>query len=249
MNVQTGHKLAIVTRADENIRAITDVSFPLIKRFAKEWDADFIVLDGESPCNVGNGKYHYRIMEMANLLKKYERVAHIDADVIMAPTCPNLFEWVQFENVGTVFEDKGTRQADRRARLAAVQSAWRDVGWREGYINTGVFVTSFIHNLLFRPFIDEQGQEHYWTESGFDDVHLGWMLNYECFGITELPYKCNHMSMFSEPWNGSKDRLKSHIIHYAGGARFPGSGWEGKDSQEHIVALMKQDKKVLWGSE
>jgi len=246
MSIQTKRELAIVTRADENIRAITDISFPLIKRFAEKWNADFIVLDGESPCQIGNGKYHYRIMEIANLLKRYERVAHLDADVIITPTCPNLFERVIFENVGTVFEDKGTRQKDRRARIKAVQDVWQDVNWTKGYINTGVFVVSYIHDVLFRPFVDEYGKKQYWTGNGFDDVHLGWMLNYECFGVTELSYRFNHMSMFSESWN-KKDRLKSYIIHYAGGAKFLNSGWESKNSQEHIVSLMKQKKKMLWG--
>lgn len=242
-------KRLIVTRADENIQDITDVSFPLIQWYAKRCGADFMVLDGDSPYDVGNGRYHYRIMVVGELLRSgYDRVLHLDADIIISPKCVDLFDWVHPFKVGSVLEDKGTRQDDRRARIAKIQEAWGDVSWTEGYINTGVFVVSRCHDVLFRPWVDEQGEPHYWTESGFDDVHLGWMIHYECQDVCELPYKLNHMSMFSEPWNGNADRLKSDIIHYAGGAKFPGTGWHHNPFSNHTVALMKMDKERLWAS-
>ena len=240
-------KRLIVTRADENIRDITDVSFPLIQRYAKQCGADFMVLDGDSPCNVGNGRYHYRIMAVGELLRSgYDRVLHLDADIILSPECIDLFDLVHPLRVGTVYEDKGTRQDDRRARIAAIQEAWGDVGWKNGYINTGVFIVSRCHDVLFRPWVDEQGEPHYWTENGFDDVHLGWMIHNEGQDVSELHYRLNHMSMFSEPWNGNADRLKSDIIHYAGGAKFLGTGLNRSSSSNHTVALMKMDKEILW---
>lgn len=40
------------------------------------------------------------------------------------------------------------------------------------------------------------------------------------FGVFELPYQWNHTTMFSQAWNGSPDRFKSYIIHYAGAGVF-----------------------------
>ena len=62
------------------------------------------------------------------------------------------------------------------------------------------------------------------TESGPSQGHFGWKIHKHNMKVMELDYRFNHMSMFSEPWNGSKDRFDSFFIHYAGGANFPDKG-------------------------
>ena len=100
----------IVTRADKNIEEMTKETHPIIKDFAKKWGAEFMVLDHVSDCNVGDGKYHYRIMKLHELLLKYDRIIHIDSDVVINKTCPNLFDVVPEDCVGTVYEDMGSRK-------------------------------------------------------------------------------------------------------------------------------------------
>jgi hypothetical protein len=95
--------------------------------------------------------------------------------------------------------------------MKLVQKKFIDVEWQYGYINTGVFLVSKVHRNIFQPYKGE-----YWTGWGSDDVHLGFMINLYRHRICELTYKFNHMTMFSETWNGSPDHLKSFIIHYAG---------------------------------
>lgn len=232
--------LLVTTTADENIKDMTDLTHPIIKKFAKEWGADFLVLSQSASCDVPMGKIHYRIMQLYYLLNEYDRIVQLDSDVVINKGCPNLFELVPYNEIGTVFEDVGSRLENRRNRIRNVQCDWGTIGWgwEAGYPNTGVFVVSRPHREIFRKF-DNQ----YWTELGFDCVHLGYQIHVQGLKIFELSYKFNHMSMFSEPWHGSPSRFGSYIIHYAGQANFPDKGNRSR------VELIRDDIKEIWGDE
>jgi lipopolysaccharide biosynthesis glycosyltransferase len=205
---------AIVTRADENIKNLTDVTHPILKKFAKEWKSDFVILDKMADCP-GNGRFHYRIMEIYDLFSTYERVISLDSDVVVLPNCPNLFTVVPQDKIGTIFEDKGTRKLDRHLRIKKIQNQFGNVGWKTGYINTGVFLASQMHREIFTKI-----NGNYYIGRGFDDVHLGYQIHKMQFSIHELNFRYNHMSMFSESWNNNANRFDSYIIHYAGSGVF-----------------------------
>jgi len=61
--------------------------------------------------------------------------------------------------------------------------------------------------------------------------------------IYELSYKFNHMSMFSEKWNGRASRFDSYMLHYAGNAKFPGKGKRSK------IQLIKDDIRRIYESD
>lgn len=207
-------KLLITTRADDNIKDITNITHPIIKKFAKSWGADFLKLEKYADCP-GYGKYHYRIMEHYFLLNEYDRVLQLDSDILINKYCPNIFEIVPYNKIGTIFEDKGSRITERRKRIREIQELFGDIGWKSGYINTGVFLTSKIHRDIYQKINGKL-----WIKNGFDDVHLGYNIKRFNFEIFELSFKFNHMTMFSEPWNGSQNRFESYIIHYAGNGIF-----------------------------
>ena len=231
-------KLLITTRADKNIKDITDLIHPIIKSFAKKWNADFSILSHISDCDVSDGRYHYRIMRLYDLLTEYDRIIQIDSDIIINKTCPNLFNLVPYNMIGTVLEDKGSRLNNRRALINRVQEMWGDISWKEGYINTGVFIVSKSHRGIFRRFLG-----NYWVQDGFDDVHLGYQIHRLGLKIFELDYRFNHMSIFSEEWNGNPLRFDSYIIHYAGNAKFSDKGKRGK------VQLIEDDIKEIYEME
>ena len=215
-------KLLVATRTDDSVRELTALTHPIIRRFVEKWGADFLELS-EGPMDirpthpdeyVEDARRHYRIMRSSELFNDYDRILHIDSDVLIMPSCPNPFEVVPENCIGTILEDLGSRLAARRRSIFEVQQRWGDVSWKTGYINTGVFVVSREHRPIFQPVNDE-----YWTSFGVDDVHLGWQIHKHGFEIHELPYQFNHLGMFSEVWNGSPDKFDSHIIHYAGKAR------------------------------
>jgi len=212
-------KLLITSRADDNIKDMTSLTFPYIKDYAKKVNADFMQLDHESGCNHEQGKWHYRILKHKELFETYDRILHIDSDVLVGPKAPNIFEKVPYDEIGTVYEDKGSRLPARRSFMRDVQSKFGDVGWNEGYINTGFFLSSRCHKEIYSLINDE----HFYEGPGHDDVHIGYnIVKFNC-KVQELPYQWNHMTMFSEPWNGSPSRFDSHIIHYAGRGIFDGN--------------------------
>jgi len=207
-------KLAIVTRADENIKDITDITHPIIKKYADFCNAEFITnvtTTYELP------HPHYRILGLQALLEEYDRILLIDSDIFITRECPNIFDIVPTTHVGTIFEDKGSRQDHRRSLIKAVQDKREDVGWREGYINTGVFVISKEHKIIF----DEIDIDSLWLDFGFDDVELGYQINKLNIPIHELSFKFNHMSMFSEEVLGNNSRFDSYCIHFAGNGHIP----------------------------
>tara|TARA_Y100001973_G_C5199872_1_gene336808 strand:+ start:1942 stop:2664 length:723 start_codon:yes stop_codon:yes gene_type:complete len=212
-------KYLVVTRADSKVNDITEITHPILKEYAKRCNADFAILTEDSECQVGHGRWHFKIMELGNLLDTYDRILCIDSDTLVKNTCPNLFDVVPYECVGTNLEDKGSRQGERRRRIRAAGEVFGDIGWTENYINTGVFVVSKPHKVIFQK-INGQFAEHDVFDGGFDDVHLGYLIHKHGISIHELDYTFNHMGMYSEPWNGSPSRFDSNIIHYAGAGMF-----------------------------
>jgi len=227
-------KKLIVTRSDNNIKEMTDITHPIIRMFSKKWNADFEIFDHDSDCNDILGRSHYRIMKVGERLNEYDKILSIDSDVIITPNCPNLFDIVPFEKVGTIYEDKGTRQKHRQTIIQEVQKKWGYVNWQEGYLNTGVFIVSSIHKNIFEK---EQGE--YWIGFGYDDIHFGWKIHKFNYLIHELDYRFNHTTMFSEPWNGNKSRFDSYIIHYAGRGCF--------DCNSRIKQI-KKDASLVWSN-
>jgi len=208
-------KLLVTTRADEGIKSMTDYTHPVIKYYADKVGADFQVMGHESGCTHNQGRWHYRIFKHKELHKEYDRILHIDSDTVITPNCPNIFEVVPYDCIGTVYEDKGSRAVNRHERIKKAKTQFGNIDWTHGYIDTGVFLTSKIHRDIFQT-IDN----NYYEDNGFDDVHLGYLINKYKFKVHELDYRWNHMTMFSEPWNGSPSRFDSHIIHYAGAGTF-----------------------------
>jgi len=228
-------KRLICSRCDDNIKEMTDISLPLIKDYANKCNADFMVFDHISDCNDSYGKWHYRIMKMGKMLQEYDRVLHLDSDIIINKNCPDIFEHVPKDKIASVFEDKGTRTLDRRKRMEKIQKRYGSVQWHNGYINTGVFLVSKRHSIIFDTI-----QGDYWTDFGYDDVHLGYNIHRTTEKVFELDYKFNHMSMFSEPWNQSANRFDSYIIHYAGKGIF-------NPKFKNRIEQMKHDKEKIYG--
>jgi lipopolysaccharide biosynthesis glycosyltransferase len=210
-------KLLVATRADEKISPMTSLTLPLIQKYAKDCGADFHILNQEPPAWTPEHppRAHYRIMKFYDLFEEYDRILSVDCDLLICKNCPNIFETVDPDKVGSIYEDVGHAQDHRRGQIRAAQEQFGDVGWTEGYINTGFAVFSKKHRDIFQPI---NGQ--YFMDFGIDDVHLCWQIHKHGFEIQQLPYQWNHMTMFSEDWNNHADRFQSHVIHYAGAGIF-----------------------------
>jgi len=231
-------KLLFATRADNNIKDMTDITFPYIKDYAEKCGADFLAMSQEPPIWTTEDppRPHYRIMELYNLFEEYDRIVSIDADTVINKNCPNIFDEVPYDKVGIIYEDVGPSASHRRSMIKLAKEQFGDIDWETGYINIGFSVFSKIHRDIFQPINGE-----YFMEFGMADVHLCYNIHKMGFQIHQLDHKWNHMTMFSQPWNNNADRFASNIIHYAGEGVFD------KPSVSNRVQQIKNDIQRIYG--
>lgn len=234
-------KLLLTTRADATSVEWAKLVHPMFQQYAHRIGADFLVLDEatdvtDATGGIGNGVYQYRIMKHYDLHEYYDRIIAFDTDMILTPSLPNLFDVVPYDHVGSIYEDVGSRTPQRVQCMMTAQRQFGDIGWTSGYINTGVFVTSRCHRDIYQKINDQ-----YFVAWGTDDIHIGYLINKYGYKVHELPYRFNHMTMFSEPWNGSPDRFNSHVIHYAGRGIFEPAVAQNKLHQAQL------DYKRIYG--
>ncbi|MGR3301861.1 MAG: glycosyltransferase [Candidatus Scalindua sp.] len=216
-------KRLVATRCDSNAKKLANVTHEMIRCYCHRWGADFKVIGDEEGDTGDYQKNHYRIFKVADYLDEYDRVLVLDSDIIIMPDCENPFDVVAPDKIGSIYEDKGSRQIARRQTIRDIQAEFGDVGWHKNYINTGVFMVSKKHKKIFRRITKDISDTvgELWTGTGIDDVLIGYNIHRYNFEVQELSFKWNHMSMFSEPWNNNANRFNSYIIHYAGAANFP----------------------------
>ena len=70
---------------------------------------------------------------------------------------------------------------------------------------------------------------------GYDDVHLGYMINKLNLPVTTLHPRWNLMSMFTEPWSNIC-KADAFVIHYAG---------QGFNREIPRIEQIRQDILVL----
>ena len=228
------NKFLVATRSDEGVANYTEITHPIIQNYAKSLDADFIILK-----NIEGWHRHHRIFQLHNLLDKYDRIVVMDSDILIVKGCPNIFDIVKYDKIGTVFEDVGTRQEDRRNRIAKIQNARGDIGWRDGYINSGVCVFSKIHKDLFKV----DNPNNLWLNLGYDDIEIGYRINKTQLEIQELPYNLNFMSMFMEnPFYMTKS--SAFILHFAGNGF---NQWFPKSEQIRQDYLLLKKYTMVYG--
>lgn len=241
------NKQAIVTVAiGDQGRAWLKIAAPFFEHYAKKTAAAFIIIK--------QGKYGYLGLNMPGLekfqmyemLNQYDRIMYIDCDIIIRPDTPNLFEKVPKTHIGAVYDNvnnvaklmiNDTLELDRLQEMEIVQKVVGDIGWKEGYINTGVIVLSSIHKqIFFNP------QDRCLFRSRFQDQTL---INYNIqrygYPIYKLLSEYNAMEVNGytiQPTNRiyphkfpGNNKTSAYIMHFAG---------EGEDRVLAMINAVKQ---------
>ena len=229
-------KLLMATCADES-QVHAKYTLPIHRMYADKWGADFKVLDDQYYNKLGFAMWNYRTIVFHELLEDYERIFYLDSDIVINKTCPNIFDFVPYDTVGLVLEDKGSRLKNRRGRIAQIKAAFGgNEHWTEGFPNGGLYIVSSIHRDIFTKI---NGQ--LWNGPGYDGNHYMYQIIKQGHKYIDLGYKWNHMSMFSEAWNESLSRFDSYILHYAGGGKF-----SDKDNRS-VPQMIKDDIRKIYG--
>ncbi|HMF32761.1 MAG TPA: glycosyltransferase [Candidatus Lokiarchaeia archaeon] len=192
-------------------------SHPTFRRYADQIGADFICIDTPKikyqGCLTEIRPILFEKYQIYDILETYDRVLYMDTDILVTPHAPDIFEVVPYDQVAGVFEDFGMDMADRRARIRAVQDALGNLGWTEGYMNSGVFVVSKPHREAFRLYL-----EYPPFDCKYEQTSTNWYLRKVAGNILGLDYKWNYQGI-SRVFYGPPHR-KAYFIHYAGGGIF-----------------------------
>lgn len=144
---------AVVTLAIDIPRVIA-LSEPLFKVYAGKVQADYVKITRKAINHpVCPMLEKYQIYEILGTdLGQYERIIFFDADILVQPGTPNLFDIVPFKCVGGVYDHPENDPAtlNRRRSMEDIQRILGDVDWKGGYFNTGVLVLSWIHRNTFQ---------------------------------------------------------------------------------------------------
>nr|MDO8116062.1 glycosyltransferase [Candidatus Sigynarchaeota archaeon] len=201
----------------EQASAFARYSHPPMIEYARKTGADFIVFDKQE-IGFNKAKIFNPILfekyQVGRVLQEYDRVLFVDTDILITPRAPNVFDLVPVEKIGGVFEDFGTEKDDRRAIIKNVQEVLGDVGWTEGYMNSGVFVVSKQHAPAF-SFYKTAG----FYDGSYEQTNTNWYFHKAGYEIMNIDYRFNFMGLM-RIFHGPVHR-EAYFIHYAGGGLFP----------------------------
>ena len=203
-------KVAVVTIAVGDIyKKISNLTHPLLKKYADKIKADFIVINESSLSSPHWEKFN----KIYTLLNDYERIIYLDSDIIVRDDCPNLFNIVPKSEIGLFNEAPFTSQ--RHLSLIDSCKAY-DIklkNWNGRYYNTGVMVVSRCHKQLFKK---PEKEIFSFYEQGYFNAILSQKLEEAGneLAVFELPYDFNRMTCMDQ-FIGIH-RLASYIVHYAG---------------------------------
>lgn len=195
---------------------------PLMQRYCERYDLALVELRTPQLNLKGNDPvYQYLIFEkfqIADVLNEYQRVLRLDTDVLISPAAPDIFAAVPQECIGAVFEDCGGRKEQRHSQMEITAKSFGETAWgSRRYFNSGVLVASRMHQNAFVLTKEDRRIICEGNLGGCKEQNLcNWKVRCSAHKIQQLDYRYNHISMFSERWNGHPHRMGSFFIHHAG---------------------------------
>lgn len=188
---------------------ISQLTIPLIKKYAKKINADFIVITKD---NINENyvlsneeeDYSLQIFQVYDFLNQYKRIIYFDVDLIIREDTPNLFDIVPTTELGMMNEGRFKSNYD----LINFSKIYNEPikKWSGKFYNDGVMVISRIHKSLFKfPKIDISFSK---------DMYFNLKIITNKIKMLDLDWRYNRLSIMDEFLG--KSRLDSYIVHYSG---------------------------------
>lgn len=201
-------------------------TIPTIESYAYKTNSDFIKLETEV---INFYDLHYEKFYIIELLKKYERVLHLDADIIVTPHARNIFE--EYPDINTVYayNENDTGAMDRDSFVEDIMLYdlnWRKINGKYIYFNAGVVLISDPYKNIFDNY--KEGVAYWDRSKGLASQTL---MNYfvvkNKVPFHSISYSFNRMNLGKE--DKESIRYKADFIHYAGNDTF------GNDSKIETI--------------
>lgn len=199
-----------------------DPSYPIVyqafEKYAKRVGADLIRVTEFSKHNTillqGLLQRHaawFEKTQMGELLKKYDRVLYLDADILISPNAPDIFE--KYSDSTCMYMLNEGLRADRSKAIQQITEILSlDKPWPEkSYYNIGVMLMSRESNLFEHVNIEEllrlPGKV-----SMYEQTYFNYVIIREGLKIESFSPDFNRMELF-----GQENYHQAYFIHYAGG--------------------------------
>ena len=206
-------RLVVSMACGEESRDIAKITMPHIQAYALKCGADFHLVSqvDDSYKHLGYQKFNY-----VNL--PYDRILHIDADMLVKESTPNLFDVVGRENFA------GVDEHPYEDRLTHLRKYCEDPSF---YINVGMYLFNVEnHRHIFNREVQELDVMYY------EQTHINILLNNSEFQTHLLPWNYNCMFIMEDAGHSKDD---AYIIHYAG--KYRGL------THEKLLEVIKTDER------
>ncbi len=221
MEKEAREKRAVVTLVlGEEARQMYAIAEPFFRHYAGRIGADFVPLQTAA---LEAQNFYMEKFQVAELLDRYDRILFLDADILVQPHTPDLFSLVPASHFGVVYDNpdnSATETSSRKSELRRSQAALGDVGWTQGYFNSGVMVFSKSHRMLF-----ENADDCKRIKTRYPDQTL---LNYNIHRynvpVFHLDSRFNGMGILGfyskrinpkRPFAYGNNKFEAYIMHFA----------------------------------
>ena len=177
-------------------------SRPTVEKYCEKHNVDLKIIGTKKYNLPVTHDYNYNIFEkyqVYDYINGYERILRLDADVIIAPHCPNYFD-SDPEPIYVTYEDVRNRREQRLAEIQRIQGALGNVpNWKKGYFNSGVVLFSARHKEAFKfdRSILRKALGAFKEQSS-----LNWNVRNCGFKVKDLGCDFNYLSLFEEGPSG-----------------------------------------------
>jgi len=179
---------------------------PYFVAYAEKCNAELIVMsEGQVP------SAHWLKFSIYDLLhKQFDRIAFIDADILIRPDTPSLFDIVPEDSFGIFNEGYYTPRSVCMHEVKKVYNVDLPNWNGKDYFNTGVMVVSRCHRHIFKVLGDIKQLRNAFGEQ----TYLNMRIMQSGVKVHHLDFTFNRMSIMDRITGMT--RLDCFLVHYAG---------------------------------
>jgi len=172
-----------------------EISSPLMKKYAEKIDADYIAITERKYQSLHGFNTHYLdVLQVYDLCKGYERVLYLDADILVNPVAPDIFDIADPSKVAVVENIEGWEESKERMQHIMGKIEWKRPYWEEGVL---VIPNKYIDYYNIANYKIEHLKE---IDKKIVDVDQA-LLNY-VFERDKVP-----LQYLDDKWNGIENKI------------------------------------------
>jgi hypothetical protein len=211
---------ALVTLAIRDAyRAMGGVTHPFMAAYAERCGAEFVVLEQRQVAKrYALDEWHEK-SQLFDLAKHYDHIAFVDADILIAPNAPWVFE-LSHPHLFAAASEIGFSESERDKQ--DTQEVLGAVHWTNPCFNSGMMAFGKAHKAVFYPTRPDPTRAELclWSTGRFREKHINLLndqprlnhrLNAPGIPLLGLGYRYNHTRVMPE----TSTRFCGFLIHYA----------------------------------